>query len=105
MPDIEKVKAALICQKTIVGKLANCDNCAYQRSRDCLTDVTDDVIELLDELEKRRNEGSGVDEMIEITENIPGLKRIIETRNDIRAETDDGKIIVLMKARPLYVLK
>ena len=54
MKDVEKVKQALICQKTVVPwKLVECKDCAYRDSRDCLTDVTDDVIELLDLYEER----------------------------------------------------
>lgn len=51
MKDIEKIKQALICQKNIVGKLINCGDCAYRDSRDCLIDVTDDVINLLEKKE------------------------------------------------------
>ena len=54
MKDVEKIKQALICQKTVVpGKLVECTGCAYSESRDCLTEVTDDVIELLGEYEER----------------------------------------------------
>ena len=63
MKDVEKIKRALICQKTVVpGNLVNCTGCAYRESRDCLTEVTDDVIELLDEYEERiaiMTEGKG----------------------------------------------
>ena len=53
MRDIEKIKQALICQKNVVGKLIECGDCPYRDSRDCLTEVTNDVIELLDEQAER----------------------------------------------------
>ena len=53
MKDIEAIKSALICQKNIVGRPADCGRCPYSESRDCLTEVTDDVIEMLEEQAER----------------------------------------------------
>lgn len=130
MPDREKVIAALHCRA--YDDDFPCWKCAYYKqdekpvARCDYRGLMDDAIALLNEQQERLDSivcfengdqvrtchcprcGDDIRFVIKgwniVEDNLLGLKRIVERPQDIRVETDDGRIIVLKKEIPTMVL-
>lgn len=122
MPDGEKVEKGL----RICTSKEPCNGCPYLNERNCSLSMVADAFELLKEQEEKLESvccfengdqvvswhcprcGDDIRFVIKgwniIEDNLIGLKRIVERPQDIRVETDDGRIIVLKKEIPTMVL-